>query len=207
MNEESITYLLLTSLTSKIIMEKKTDNIYAALSRFQEQCPAINKGAQGYGYKYADLPTIMQIIDPILRKNGLVLSQPMDGRSVVTVLTHIKTEQKIHSSIEIPDGVVLKGMNQFQSDGSAITYYRRYGLSALLSIVVDDDADAAGVQVSQPAEKVKQKITKTAKKSFQHCVERYNEGMSRTEMEEHVTISDSVWKEIVVESNRQNKEA
>lgn len=98
-------------------MEKKTDNIYAALSRFQEQCPAINKGAQGYGYKYADLPTIMQIIDPILRKNGLVLSQPMDGRSVVTVLTHIKTEQKIHSSIEIPDGVVLKGMNQFQSDG------------------------------------------------------------------------------------------
>ena len=186
-------------------MEKKTDNIYAALSRFQEECPAINKGAQGYGYKYADLPTIMQIIDPILRKHGLVLSQPMDGRSVVTVLTHIETEQKIHSSIEIPEGVMLKGMNQFQSDGSAITYYRRYGLSSLLSIVVDEDADAAGVQVQpEPATPKKRKITKASKKGFQRCVERYNEGMSRDEMEEHVSISDSVWKEIVIESNRQN---
>ena len=182
-------------------MEKKKDNIYAALSRFQEQCPAINKGAQGYGYKYADLPTIMQIIDPILRKNGLVLSQPLDGRSVVTILVHIETEQKIYSSIEIPEGVMLKGMNQFQSDGSAITYYRRYGLSSLLSIVVDEDADAAGTQVSQESTK---KVIKIGTKMFEHCVARYGEGMSRMEMSDHVEISDATWKEIVKASNAQN---
>ncbi len=182
-------------------MEKKTDNIYAALSRFQEDCPAINKGAQGYGYKYADLPTIMQIIDPILRKHGLVLSQPMDGRSVTTLLVHIETEQKLYSSIEIPEGVMLKGMNQFQSDGSAITYYRRYGLSSLLSIVVDEDYDAAGKQVTQ--EPTKREIKKGTK-MFEHCVARYAEGMSRMEMSEHVEISDATWKEIVKASNAEN---
>ena len=40
-------------------------------------------------------------------------------------------------------------MNQFQSDGSAITNYRRYCLSSLLSIVVEEDTDAAGKQVKQ----------------------------------------------------------
>jgi len=181
-------------------MEKKTDNIYAALSRFQEDCPAINKGAQGYGYKYADLPTIMQIIDPILRKHGLVLLQPMDGRSVTTLLVYIETEQKLYSSIEIPEGVMLKGMNQFQSDGSAITYYRRYALSSLLGIVTDEDNDAAGKQVAQ--EPTKREIKKGTQ-MFEHCVARYGEGMSRMEMSEHVQISDSTWKEIVKASNAQ----
>lgn len=182
-------------------MEKKTDNIYAALSRFQEDCPAINKGAQGYGYMYADLPSIMEVINPLLKKHKLVISQPLDGRSIMTKLVHIPTGETEFSRIEIPEGVSLKGMNQFQVDGSAITYYRRYALSSLLGIVTDEDNDAAGKQVTQEPTK---KVIKKGTKMFEHCVARYAEGMSRMEMSEHVEISDATWKEIVKASNAQN---
>jgi len=180
-------------------MEKKK-TIWQALSDFQNECPAINKGAKGYGYKYAALPAIHQVIDPLLRKHGLVLSQPLLGRSITTKLVHISSGEYEISSIDIPDGVLLKGMNQFQSDGSAITYYRRYALSSMLGIVVDEDTDAAGTQVAAPAP-AKKAVTKGSK-MFEHCVDRYGEGMSRDEMTEHVSISDSVWKQIVVESNK-----
>ena len=184
-------------------MEKKTTKatLWSALSDFQKECPAINKGAKGYGYKYADLPSIMEVINPLLKKHKLVISQPLDGRAIMTKLVHIPTGEIEFSRIEIPEGVSLKGMNQFQVDGSAITYYRRYALSSLLGIVTDDDTDAAGKQVTQETTK---KEIKKGTKMFEHCVARYGEGMSRMEMSEHVEISDATWKEIVKASNAQN---
>lgn len=184
-------------------MEKKTTKatLWSALSDFQEECPAINKGAKGYGYKYADLPSIMEVINPLLKKHKLVISQPLDGRAIMTKLVHIPTGEIEFSRIEIPEGVSLKGMNQFQVDGSAITYYRRYALSSLLGIVTDEDNDAAGKQVSQEPTK---RVIKKGTKMFEHCVARYGEGMSRMEMSEHVEISDSTWKEIVKASNAEN---
>jgi len=184
-------------------MEKKTTKatLWSALSDFQKECPAINKGAKGYGYKYADLPSIMEVINPLLKKHKLVISQPLDGRAIMTKLVHIPTGEIEFSRIEIPEGVSLKGMNQFQVDGSAITYYRRYALSSLLGIVTDDDTDAAGKQVTQETTK---KEIKKGTKMFEHCVARYGEGMSRMEMSEHVEISDATWKEIVKASNAEN---
>lgn len=184
-------------------MEKKTTKatLWSALSDFQKECPAINKGAKGYGYKYADLPSIMEVINPLLKKHKLVISQPLDGRAIMTKLVHIPTGEIEFSRIEIPEGVSLKGMNQFQVDGSAITYYRRYALSSLLGIVTDDDTDAAGKQVAQETTK---KEIKKGTKMFEHCVARYGEGMSRMEMSEHVEITDATWKEIVKASNAEN---
>lgn len=187
-------------------MEKKTTKatLWSALSDFQEECPAINKGAKGYGYKYADLPSIMEVINPLLKKHKLVISQPLDGRAIITKLVHIPTGECIESRIEIPEGVMLKGMNQYQSDGSAITYYRRYSLS-VLGIVTDEDNDAAGKQVTkQPTIAVKRNITKSSKAAFQRCVERYKEGWDRDEMEKYVGISDEIWEEIVKASNAEN---
>ena len=45
---------------------------------------------------------------------------------------------------------MLKGMNDFQVLGSAISYLRRYSLSSVLGIVSDKDTDASGEQVSKP---------------------------------------------------------
>lgn len=124
-------------------------NIYRALAAFQQECPTIHKGTQGYGYSYADLPTILKTINPLLEKHGLGFSQPVDLDTIQTILFHVESGETITSSTLMPTGVELKGMNQFQVDGSKITYYRRYALSSLLGIVTDKDTDAGGQQVAK----------------------------------------------------------
>jgi hypothetical protein len=54
--------------------------------------------------------------------------------------------------------IQLKGMNDYQSFGSGITYYRRYCLSTILGIVTDKDTDAAGEQVKPVNTEKKPKI-------------------------------------------------
>lgn len=130
-------------------------NIYKALAAFQQECPTIHKGTQGYGYSYADLPTIFEVINPLLKKNGLGFTQLIEGQTIKTMLFHQETGETIESNTEIPQNVSLKGMNDYQVLGSAITYIRRYALSAMLGIVTDKDTDASGEQ--QKKQQPKQK--------------------------------------------------
>lgn len=133
-------------------------NLFKALADFQQEVPVIHKGTQGYGYSYADLPKIFEIINPLLQKHELGFMQPINGNIIKTVVFHTKSGESIESEINIPEGVQLKGMNEFQVLGSAITYLRRYALSSLLGLVTDKDTDAAGEQVK--TEKVTPNIQK-----------------------------------------------
>ena len=130
-------------------------NIYQALANFQQECPTIGKETKGYGYKYASLPTILETINPLLQKHGLAYSQPLvcegEKRYVKTVLIHLPSGEMIESKVDIPV-TSLKGMNDYQSLGSGITYMRRYAISSLLGIVVDEDTDATGKQESITAD-------------------------------------------------------
>ena len=134
-------------------------NLYKALADFQQEVPVILKDTSGYGYKYADLPAIFEVINPLLKKHGLGFYQTVDSLVNVdidvieTVLFHIESGEQIKSSTRIPKGVSLKGMNDFQVLGSAITYIRRYALSSMLGIVTDKDTDASGEQVIQTESK------------------------------------------------------
>jgi len=123
-------------------------NLFKALANFQQQVPVIHKGTQGYGYSYADLPAIFEIINPLLKENGLGFTQLIEGQGVKTIIFHIESGEKIESLTDIPQGVTLKGMNDFQVLGSAITYIRRYALSSALGLVTDKDTDAGGQQLS-----------------------------------------------------------
>jgi len=124
-------------------------NLFKALSDFQQECPSILKETQGYGYVFADLPHITKVINPILKKHGLGYSQPIEGDTLKTILIHFESGEMIESIANIPQNVSLKGMNDFQVLGSAITYLRRYALSSMLGIVTDKDLDAAGEQVAK----------------------------------------------------------
>jgi hypothetical protein len=132
-------------------MEKT--NIYKSLAAFQQECPTIHKGTKGYGYSYADLPTIFEVINPILAKHNLGFTQLIEAQSIRTVIFHTETAETLESATDIPQGVSLKGMNDYQVLGSAITYLRRYALSAILGIVTDKDTDASGEQQSKPKAK------------------------------------------------------
>lgn len=135
-------------------------NLYKALAEFQQEVPVIHKGTQGYGYTYADLTKIIQIINPLLAKHGLGYSQPLDGNAIKTIIFHIETGETITSTVNIPQGVSLAKMNDFQVLGSAISYLRRYSLASILTLVTDVDLDASGTQtteksVSKQPEKIK----------------------------------------------------
>ena len=134
-------------------------NLMKSLAEFQQECPTIlkkesadvtTKSGGKYSYKYADLPYIMEIINPLLFKHGFVLTQPLitndsGGRFIKTILFHLESGEELVSTMEIPQ-VSFVGMNDYQALGSGITYIRRYSLS-IVGIVTDEDTDAAGDQV------------------------------------------------------------
>jgi hypothetical protein len=130
-------------------------HLFKALADFQQEVPVIHKGTQGYGYSYADLPKIFEVINPLLQKHGLGFTQLINDTGVKTILFHTESGENIFSETPIPQNVQLKGMNDFQVLGSAITYIRRYSISALLGIITDKDTDAAGEQVKHETKKPK----------------------------------------------------
>ena len=129
-------------------------HLFKALADFQQEVPVIHKATQGYGYTYADLPKILEVINPLLKKHGLGFTQLINGTQIATCLFHIESAESIESKIDIPQGVILKGMNEFQVLGSAITYLRRYALSSMLGLVTDKDTDASGEQVKNEPKKL-----------------------------------------------------
>ena len=121
--------------------------IYKSLASFQQEVPVILKATEGYNYTYADLPAIFGAINPLLKKYGMGFYQAVNGTQIKTVVFHVESEEAIESNTDIPQGVTLKSMNDFQVLGSAITYIKRYALSSLLGLVTDKDTDASGEQL------------------------------------------------------------
>jgi len=107
-------------------------NLFKSLATFQQEVPVIHKATQGYGYSYADLPKIFEVINPLLQKHGLGFTQTLNTKEGITYLCttvfHVESGECLDSMVEIPN-VALKGMNDYQSFGSGVTYYRRYALS------------------------------------------------------------------------------
>jgi hypothetical protein len=131
-------------------------NLFQALAKFSNEVPTIHKGTKGYGYSYADLPTIFNVINPYLEKYSLGVTQLLNsdelGDYITTIVFHTESGETIESKTRIPE-VTLKGMNQYQGFGSGVTYYRRYALSCALRLVTDVDNDGSGVQVAKKSPK------------------------------------------------------
>ena len=133
-------------------------NLFKSLAEFQQEVPVIHKGTQGYGYSYADLPKIFEVINPLLQKHGLGFTQLIKSKDglnyLATCIFHVESGEVIESETLIPY-VQLKGMNDYQSFGSGITYFRRYCLASMLGLVTDKDTDAAGEQEKHEPKKAK----------------------------------------------------
>jgi hypothetical protein len=158
-------------------------NLFKALANFQQEVPVIHKATQGYGYSYADLPKIFEVINPLLKKHGLGFTQLINGTDLVTCVFHVDSEEEITSTTAIPQNVALKGMNDFQVMGSAITYVRRYAISSMLGLVTDKDTDASGEQVK--------KLPTIDAKRFQKAVEAIQSGnYTREELESKFTLTE-----------------
>jgi hypothetical protein len=93
----------------------------------------------GYTYSYADLADLLEAVRPSLSASSIAILQSSalsDGWMVVTTrLLHASGEW-----IEADAGVPC-GQADAQAIGSAITYARRYGLSALVGVAAEEDDD------------------------------------------------------------------
>jgi hypothetical protein len=102
--------------------------------------------------KYADLATIWDSIRKPLSDAGLVVVQTMgpglDGQQAITIVTTL-----IHTSGQWIEGFLIMPLIKTdpQAVGSAITYGRRYALTAMLGIAPeDDDGEAAMGRKNNP---------------------------------------------------------
>lgn len=161
-------------------------NLFKALADFQQEVPVIHKATQGYGYSYSDLPKIFSVINPLLKKYGLGFTQLINDTNLVTCLFHVESGETIESTTAIPQNVALKGMNDFQVMGSAITYVRRYAISSMLGLVTDKDTDAGGEQLK----KEPKKQTLDAMR-FQDAVKALNDGkITRQSLEDKFALTE-----------------
>jgi len=119
--------------------------IAKALIQAQSQMSDAKKNAKNPFLKnsYADLNAIREAVIPTLNENKIAVLQPMiqiDGEMYVkTLLLHESGE-----TIESITKVVVSKEKDAQSQGSGLTYARRYGLQSLLCVgAVDDDGNAS----------------------------------------------------------------
>ena len=119
-----------------------------AVGKIQAKLPAVGKDSKGYNYEYASLPEVTNKLYPLMAEAGLSVSQILDeslagGPAMTTVLMH-DSGQWISGVYPLAEAG-MKGVNNAQQFGAAITYARRYGLLAVLGVpVADDDAACLG---------------------------------------------------------------
>ena len=118
------------------------------LLQFQTQIGIIKKDSKNPHFKntYASLEQILSEVKPILTDCGLILLQPINDKGVCTVITMVDGTETdfVESYIPLPTNLAPQPL------GSAITYYRRYTLSSLLALEIDDDdAQSASKPVVQ----------------------------------------------------------
>jgi len=126
------------------------NELASALAKAQAlfQPAAKNKTNPHLKSKYADLVSVTEAVKKPLADNGLSYVQLMESdRAEITCVTTL-----MHSSGQwIAGRLTLHGKDTSpQAMGSAITYARRYGLSAMLGIVTDEEDDGEASQ-AQPA--------------------------------------------------------
>lgn len=127
-------------------------NLAKALLTAQTQMGGASKSANNpfFKSKYADLPTVMEVVKQPLNDAGIVVLQPAlwrDGKNfIVTTLVHADSGEFMASETE----VVCVKQNDPQSFGAAQTYARRFGLQSMLFIPAeDDDGNTASGRVTQ----------------------------------------------------------
>ena len=132
--------------------------IAAALAEFQSEVkdPARDGENPHFRSKYVQIDGLLAAVRPILSKHGLSVVQSTGGDGQdISVTTEI-----MHTSGEWirTDALILKAVKADpQGAGSAVTYGRRYSLSAALGVAWDDDDDGNAASAPKPAPKAKPK--------------------------------------------------
>ena len=125
-----------------------TKEITKALCKFIQEVGSIEEKANAQFGKFADLSSVLSVVNPVLARNGLVVihtTEILEGRNVlVTNLMHISGEI-VASKYLLPLIKETRG-NPIHAEGGALTYFRRYcelGILGQNAGIPDNDGDFA----------------------------------------------------------------
>lgn len=125
---------------------KSEKTLLEKIASIQDKIGPMVKDSKAHNYKYADLNQILEKLQPLLREEGLVITQPIQNGCVKTrIADQIEHSNHVSSEIPLPEGVKPQDM------GSAITYYRRYTLMSLLALQAEDDDGKAAHESTSKA--------------------------------------------------------
>lgn len=122
-------------------------NFALALSKAQGAMHAVSKGKTGYGYKYSDLASVLEVLRQPFAENELCIVQGHElikgtNPSVVTYSRIIHSSGEwTESALEIPL-TAMKGLSPAQTVGVVSTYAKRYLIQAQAGLA-SEDTDAA----------------------------------------------------------------
>ena len=112
-----------------------TKEITKALCKFIQEVGTIKEEANAQYGKFADLSGVLSVVNPVLAKNGLIVTNTtkiVEDNNILTVqLLHISGESLPASEILLPKGIAK---NELYSTGQALTYFKRYLLLGLLNL-------------------------------------------------------------------------
>ena len=138
------------------------DAITAALSAAQAELEDATKDKANphFKSKYADITGVLQAIRPVFGKHGLAfvqgLSTAADGSVEVTTRIMHKSGEWIEDTLTVP-----LSKRDAQGVGSASTYGRRYGLTAMVGLGQEDDDGNAAASSSGASKKATKKAEAT----------------------------------------------
>lgn len=148
--------------------------LYKAFAVAQSEFGVIRQNAENdhFGYRYADLTEIVRIVRPILNRHGIALSwdsAAVSNSGTVSVgvsLYHSEGGVLRFMPISVPYDSG-KGRNTAQAVGSALTYAKRYAISAALGLSTDedDDGNAAGAPLQADPPKASGFVLSDAEKT------------------------------------------
>ncbi len=110
-------------------------SIYKKLSDAKAEIGKISKDHTNpfFNSKYFDINSLLEHVEPILDKHGLMVLQPIVEGNVCSMIVDVENGEDITSSMPLPQ------LNDPQKMGSVVTYYRRYTLQSLLALQAEDD--------------------------------------------------------------------
>lgn len=152
------------TMTTSAFMSADISELAAALAEAQAELSPAAKNAQNPHLKnrYADIAAVYEAIRETLPKHGLSVSQiilPHESKARVRTLLMHKSGQWLASECLMP----LDRNGGPQGMGSAITYARRYSLSAIVGVVSEDDDDAEAAQPRRQQQRQAAQQRETAK--------------------------------------------
>ena len=167
--------------------------LYKKIAKVKSEIGKISKNKENPFFKsaYFDINALLEHVEPLLEKNGLLLLQPLKDGKVQTYIFDLETNEFEYSEMILPD------IADPQKIGSAITYYRRYTLQSLLGLQAeDDDGNKATKAVQSVSETDDKKWSNPGDASWIKAVKK---GMSLDELRKYCKVSKANGEKYLIE--------